>query len=69
MEVVVHVPDDLSQEGKDRLMMYIQGMVHPVQELIRCKDCKHHSEAGFCGYNDIYPWPEDDWFCADGERK
>lgn len=35
----------------------------PEQELVRCKDCKHHLE---CDY-----WIEngDDWYCADGERK
>ena len=33
------------------------------QELVRCKDCKHHLE---CDY-----WLENgnDWFCADGERQ
>ena len=33
------------------------------QDVIRCKDCKHHLE---CDY-----WIEngDDWFCADGKRR
>jgi len=42
-----------------------------LQELIRCKDCKWHSEKGFCkhpngGAGNVRPV---DWFCADGERK
>ena len=33
------------------------------QEVVRCKDCKHHLE---CDY-----WLEngDDWYCANGERR
>ena len=36
--------------------------------VVRCKDCKHYS-GQFCNKNDVYPWPKDNWFCADGERK
>lgn len=36
--------------------------------LTKCMDCKYYS-GQFCNLNDIYPWPKDDWFCADGERK
>ena len=39
-------------------------------EIIRCKDCKH-GVPGACGYgvdcDDT--WHNDDWFCADGERR
>lgn len=40
-------------------------------EIVRCKDCKWHSENGFCkhpngGAGNIRPV---DWFCADGERQ
>lgn len=41
-------------------------------EVVRCKDCKHaeFSEAGmtYCP-GIIGSWVEDDWFCADGERR
>lgn len=62
-----------------------------MQELVRCKDCKHRPkepnwetyENGFdiefpegskcpcqCSGDGYYSWyPEDDWFCADGEAK
>ena len=37
-----------------------------MQELVRCKDCKHymtmHCTCGGC-------YISDDWFCADGERR
>ena len=37
-------------------------------KVVRCKDCKYYS-GQFCNKNDIYPWPFDDWFCADGEGR
>ena len=55
-----------------------------VVEVIRCKDCKHRPYLDKDGFiepeNSIcpcineddpyYSWmPEDDWFCADGERR
>ena len=41
-----------------------------IQELVRCKDCKH-GEPGACGdgVDCDGVWHGDDWFCADGERK
>ena len=36
--------------------------------VVRCKDCKYYS-GQFCNKIDIYPWPNDDFFCANGERK
>lgn len=39
------------------------------EELVRCKDCKHHGmDTCSAGAGIAYP-PPDDWFCADGERK
>ena len=47
-----------------------------VQELVRCKDCKHwyfadnripSEQENVCGRNGIVVTP--DWFCADGEKK
>lgn len=48
-----------------------------MQELIRCKDCKHGQyeewDNGECVdktvYCDGYGIHKPDWFCADGERK
>jgi hypothetical protein len=42
---------------------YING----IQELIRCKDCKHYDGNGTCMKNGIALLTEQ-WFCADGER-
>lgn len=41
-----------------------------LQEVVRCKDCKHHEAREWYNICDIhvgngYP---DNWFCADGER-
>ena len=45
-------------------------------DLVRCKDCKHRENREWdspcpCVCADSwYSWmPEDDWFCANGERK
>lgn len=42
-----------------------------VQELVRCKDCKHYRElgraTGICAINDIEHRLFADWYCADGE--
>ena len=46
-----------------------------ISEIVQCKDCKHS-----CDYTDIFPdraykciknnrYHNDNWFCADGERK
>ena len=40
-------------------------------ELIRCKDCKYHSENNngmYCGLNYEYGW-EDDNYCSRAERR
>ena len=46
-----------------------------IQDLIRCKDCKHYIYYGLsqdtvseCKLN-ICPTPDKNWFCADGEPK
>lgn len=44
------------------------NIVLDMRPLVLCKDCKHHrkgtcsAEAGMA-----FP-PQDDWFCADGEK-
>lgn len=50
----------------------------PIKELVRCKDCKYlidhygFMDDGYCKKmretHDLKFKPEDDWFCADGER-
>ena len=46
-------------------------------EIVHCKDCKKRNFAGYCtvhqknvhGLTAEFWQPEDDYFCADGERK
>ena len=44
-------------------------------EIVRCKDCKYCFEEGFANVRNMcerHPEienPDDDWFCADGERR
>lgn len=59
----------LAVAEEQRMIYGDQGRI--VGELVRCKDCKWHSEKGFCkhpngGAGNIRPA---DWFCADGERR
>ena len=45
----------------------ISKMLHKMQELVRCKDCKWRgTNACFCKARDDV---QDDWFCSEGERK
>lgn len=43
------------------------------QPLIRCKDCKHRDpedEKCDCGHGILWQLPrDDDWYCADAERR
>ena len=36
--------------------------------VVRCKDCRHYTGKD-CNYNDIFPAPREDWYCADGDRR
>ena len=38
------------------------------ENVVRCKDCKNYKD-GKCFYTMRRHGLEDDWFCADGERK
>ena len=63
-------------ECKADLMSDALELLKEQPEIVRCKDCKHS-----CDYTDIYPYRiaykciknggyhNDDWFCADGERR
>ena len=55
----------------------VDGDFHPdvrgYRELIRCKDCKYRGNIdGYCYKRNnrmAASFVEDDWFCADGERR
>ena len=38
---------------------------HDIVEVVRCKDCKRRKQDLFC----IWSMPDDNWFCADGEKE
>lgn len=51
-------------------------LVGEAQELVRCKDCKHGEKPPTFQCYPKLTWcnkyersHDDDWFCADGERK
>lgn len=45
----------------------------PLVEIITCKDCRHRDpEDKYCDCGHLIGWSsprEDDWYCADSERK
>jgi hypothetical protein len=46
----------------------VKAFVESRPQIVRCKDCKHWEQSnGHCPFNSIFT--NDDWFCADGERK
>lgn len=67
--------DDLLQ--KQTICFYVNGRWEPIKEIVRCKDCKfrdtngcrsEHSHVEWDGLIDEF-YPDDDWYCADGERR
>jgi len=55
----------------------IYDALENVKDIVYCKDCKKRNFAGYCtvhqknvhGLAAKFWQPEDDYFCADGERK
>ena len=57
---------------------YLQLLPDKMQELVRCKDCKHRGNSKKCVLSAISEEKDfplfmldnrGDWFCADGKRK
>lgn len=78
------LPEGMDMESYVAGQQSILNMIYDaptVQETIRCEDCKHfkelHDGIGVCvrskhtnrGYHEVYGIFNDDWFCADGERR
>lgn len=46
------------------------GVIRKQEELIRCKDCKHKNEYGYCTvYLNFHHLTADMDYCSDAERK
>ena len=64
---------ELLPEEWDELTDAITAVPSVQPEIIRCKDCKHRDPEDKkcdCGHAIIWQLPRDDnWFCADAERK
>lgn len=59
-EFIITCESELQNDGSYKIKRY--------RELVRCKDCKHWEQSnGHCPFNSIFT--NEDWFCADGERK
>ena len=41
----------------------------PMKELVRCKDCHFYKGNGWCNRSGIHLEVNDEWFCADGEKR
>ena len=51
----------------------LQLLPDVMQEIVRCKDCKFKQDSSVAGRtwwcNRLEKFCDNDWFCADGERK
>ena len=59
-DVTVYFPDTMMKKGKCE------------EDIVHCKDCKHRfndEECHICNLCGRLKFPDDDWFCADGEAK
>jgi len=71
-----YASDDIEdwKEVGERMLANVQDA--DVVEVVRCKDCKHRRGDGFCkkyqrnidGSATMWFAPDDDWYCADGEK-
>lgn len=64
-EIIIAVPDRFGETLEpEKVNAEIK------REIVRCKDCKW-GEPGKCGGGIDCDgcWHDDDWFCADGERR
>ena len=76
-------PTKAISEYEDDVFNYNSGLKTAIQvieelltadvvEVVRCKDCKHHQDEVpgmvWCPHV-VGNWVNDNWFCADGERK
>ena len=60
------------EELEERLAIVLEGQ----PEIVRCKDCKHGEKVPTFKYYPDVTWcnkyltsHNDDWFCADGEKR
>lgn len=60
-EYIIKISDEIMEEE----------IADRPQELVRCKDCQRRAKCGGLYYCTVHEsiYPNDDWFCADGERK
>jgi hypothetical protein len=54
------------EELEERLAIVLEGQ----PEIVRCKDCawREYDNCPFNEFSEFYK-PDDDFFCADGERR
>lgn len=68
-EYVFELGETLYNEATGEVVL----MPEVKEEIIRCKDCRHRDPEDKkcdCGNGIVWQLPRDDnWFCADGERR
>jgi len=58
----------LKEHEEQKFFVDESGKITPLPVVVRCKDCKHWEQSnGHCPFNSIFT--NEDWFCADGERR
>lgn len=58
-----------TEEGSDTVCskLYCDMGLMPTIDIVHCKDCKHYNYGDCVSMK--FRAREEDWFCADGERK
>lgn len=70
MNVGVNVDkDELIKALEHDRNQYQKGYKDRDDQIVRCKDCKHHAKSTCSASAGLAYPPPDDWFCADGERR
>lgn len=60
---------DMAKPTQDAID-YVLALLKSQPQIVRCKDCKHGKpDACGDGVDCDGAWHDDEWFCADGEKK
>lgn len=61
--------DALFEKRKNYPQWVADAIGNMPNAVVRCKDCHYYKGNGWCNRSGIHLTVNDDWFCADGERR
>lgn len=73
MKAVIRLDVPEWQIGQEVMMIFKDTMEKhgkcEADDIVRCKDCKHYHKGFNCDLLQKPILKDDNWFCADGERR